>query len=163
MTISLIVAATDNHVIGINNELPWHLPEDLKYFKNITWGMPVMMGRKTFEAVGRPLPGRTNIVITSNLEWSAEGVIVANSIDNAILKAAETGAKEIFISGGGEIFKASMKIADRIYITRIHTTLEGDTLFPEINDEVWKLESSKELPADEKNKFDLSFQVWVKK
>src|SRR5688572_25265058 len=105
MTISLVVAASENNVIGKDNRLLWHLPNDMKFFKNTTWGMPVIMGRKTFESLGKPLAGRTNIVMTRDKEWSAEGTRVAPDMQQAMKTAAETDAKEIFVIGGGEIFK----------------------------------------------------------
>src|SRR5688500_2638885 len=103
--ISFLLAASENNVIGKDNKLPWHLPSDLKYFKNLTWGMPVVMGRKTFESFGKPLSGRRNIVISRNNEWKAEGVEIANSIEKAVASAQQSAVNEIFIIGGGEIFK----------------------------------------------------------
>jgi dihydrofolate reductase len=163
MTISLIVAAAENNVIGKDNKLPWTLPADMKYFKNITWAMPVVMGRKTFEALGKPLTGRTNIVITRNKDWSAEGVKTVKSIDEAIIAAAATDAKEIFVIGGGEIFKSVMSSADKIYLTRVHHSFEGDAFFPEINKKEWEVASNRDYTADEKNPYSLSFQVWQRK
>src|SRR4030095_5226957 len=112
MTISFIVAASENNVIGKDNKLPWCLPTDMKYFKNITWGMPVIMGRKSFEALGEALRGRTNIVVTRNKKWKAEGVKTFQTIDQAINVASQTDAKEIYIIGGGQIFQAAMPSAD---------------------------------------------------
>jgi dihydrofolate reductase len=160
MTISHLVAASENNVIGKGNEIPWHLPNDFKYFKNLTWGMPVIMGRKTFESMGKMLPGRFNIVITRQQDWKEEGVIVASSLEDAIEKAKETDCKELFIIGGGEIFKQSMDIADRLYITRVHTTINGDVFYPEINSSQWKLISEDPQPADEKHKYAYTFQTW---
>ena len=162
MTISLVVAASENNAIGKNNQLIWHLPNDLKFFKNTTWGFPVIMGRKSFESVNKPLPGRTNIVITTNPDWKAETVIVVNNLKDAIQKAAETNSKQIFIIGGGEIYKQSMDIADSIYITRVHADLEGDTFFPEIDKSKWKLTSNQDFEADEKHAYSYSFQIWEK-
>src|SRR5215217_6831480 len=107
MKISLLVAADENNIIGKDNKLPWHLPNDLKYFKNLTWGMPILMGRKTFESIGKPLPGRKSIVITRNTDWQKEGVDVVHSIEEAIKKAESFGVKEVFVIGGAEIFKTS--------------------------------------------------------
>ena len=163
MTISMIVAASENNAIGKDNKLPWHQPADLKFFKNTTWGMPIVMGRKTFEAMGKALPGRTNIVITTNPDWKAEGATSVTSIGDALKAAEATNCKEIFITGGGEIFKQSLSIADKIYLTRIHAQIEGDVFFPEIDGSVWEKDFEKKLPADEKNKFDMSFQTWVRK
>ena len=162
MTISLVVAASENNAIGKNNQLIWHLPNDLKFFKNITWGFPVIMGRKSFESVNKPLPGRTNIVITTNPDWKVETVIVVKNLKDAIQKAAETNSKQIFIIGGGEIYKQSMDIADSIYITRVHADLEGDTFFPEIDKSKWKLISNQDFEADEKHAYSYSFQIWEK-
>jgi len=162
MTISLVVAASENNAIGKNNQLLWNLPNDLKFFKNTTWGFPVIMGRKTFEEVNKPLPGRTNIVITNNPGWQAAGTITAGNINEAIAKAAETNSKQAFIIGGGEIYKQSMEIADIIYITRVHAQLEGDTFFPEIDESKWKLTSNQDFVADEKHAYNYSFQIWKK-
>ena len=162
MTISLVVAASENNAIGKNNQLIWHLPNDLKFFKNTTWGFPVIMGRKSFESVNKPLPGRTNIVITTNPDWKVETVIVVKNLKDAIQKAAETNSKQIFIIGGGEIYKQSMDIADSIYITRVHADLEGDTFFPEIDKSKWKLTSNQDFEADEKHAYSYGFQIWEK-
>jgi dihydrofolate reductase len=163
MTISLIVAAAENNAIGKNNQLLWHLPNDLKFFKNTTWGMPVIMGRKTFESVNKPLPGRFNIVITRQQGWKAENVITAAGLQDALRKAAETNCKEAFIIGGGEIYKQSIEIADKIYITRVHATLDGDTFFPAIDESKWELIKNQDFTADEKHAFAYSFQTWQKK
>jgi dihydrofolate reductase len=163
MTISFIVAVSENNVIGKNNQLPWQIPRDMKYFKNVTWAMPVVMGRKTFEALGKPLNGRTNIVVTRNRDWKADGVQAVQSIDQAIVLAAQTDAREIFIIGGAEIFQAAMPSADRIYRTLVHENFEGDAFFPEIKQEDWKLASNLDCKPDEKNPYALSFQVWERK
>lgn len=160
MTISLVVAAAENNSIGKNNQLLWHLPSDLKFFKNTTWGMPVIMGRKTFEAVNKPLPGRFNIVITRQQDWKAEGTISATDLNDALQKAAETNCKEVFIIGGGEIYKQSMEIADKIYLTRVHANIEGDTFFPVIDETKWQLATNTDFAADEKHAFAYSFQTW---
>ncbi len=163
MTISFIVAASENNVIGKDNKLPWCLPADMRYFKNTTWGMPVIMGRKSFDSLGKPLKGRTNFVVTRNKEWKAEGTQVVSSIDQAITLAAQTDAKEIFIIGGAEIFKAALPIADRIYLTLVHGTFDGDAFFPDMEQGEWKLISNRDCEADEKNHYALSFQVWERK
>ncbi|MEI8052160.1 MAG: dihydrofolate reductase [Bacteroidota bacterium] len=160
--ISLIVAASTNNAIGKNNQLLWHLPNDLKFFKNTTWGGVVIMGRKTFESVNKPLPGRLNIVITSNKDWAAENVVTANSLEEALEKATAAHYKEIFIIGGGEIYRQSLAIANRIYLTRVHTQIDGDTFFPELNSGEWKLVSANECKSDEKNAFDHTIEVWEK-
>ncbi len=164
MTISLIAAAAENYAIGQNNQLLWHLPNDLKFFKNTTWGLPVIMGRKTFESVNKPLPGRINIVITRQPNWTAKGVIVAKDVDDAFKKAAETNCKEIFVIGGGEIYWQSMGIADRIYLTRVHKEFpDADAYFPDIDEDIWKLTANEDFEADAKHAYDYSFQIWEKK
>jgi len=160
---SFIVAAAENNVIGKNNQLPWHLPSDMKYFKNQTWGMTVIMGRKSLESLGKPLQGRKNIVVTRNKDWKQEGTEVAHSIDEAIQLAKATGVNEIFIIGGAEIFKAAMPVANRIYLTRIHHKFDGDAYFPEVPDSQWNLVQSRYCNADEKNQYPHTFQVWERK
>jgi dihydrofolate reductase len=163
MIVSLLVAASENNVIGKDNQLPWHLPNDLKYFKNLTWGMPILMGRKTFDSIGKPLPGRKSIVITRNKDWQEEGVAVVHSIEEAIQKAESFGVKEIFVIGGAEIFKTSLTTADRLYLTRIHHPFDGDVYFPKVSPDEWELTSSRFCEADEKNPFNHTYQVWEKK
>jgi dihydrofolate reductase len=163
MLISLVVAASENNVIGKDNKLLWNLPNDMKFFKNTTWGMPVIMGRKTFDSLGKALTGRTNIVITRQENWGAEGVRVVKNLDEAIIAAADTDAKEAFVIGGGEIFRQSMFLAHKIYLTRVHATFDGDTFFPEVNDKEWKLASDLDFFADDRHAFDYSFQIWAKR
>jgi dihydrofolate reductase len=159
MIISLLVAADENNVIGKDNKLPWHLPSDLKYFKNLTWGMPILMGRKTFESIGKPLPGRKSIVITRSNEWQHENVDVVHSVEEAVEKASSYGANEIFVIGGAEIFRTSFASARRIYLTRIHHHFEGDVFFPPLNTD-WKLVSNKDVAPNQKNQYAHSFQVY---
>ncbi|MEP7255336.1 MAG: dihydrofolate reductase [Ferruginibacter sp.] len=161
--ISLIVAASTNNVIGKNNQLLWNLPNDMKFFKNTTWGMPVIMGRKTYESVDKPLPGRINVVITRQPGWNAEGTVVATDLNDAIKKAAETNCKEIFIIGGGEIFKLAIELADKIYMTRVHTTIDGDAFFPTIDENKWQLTANEDFMVDAKHAFAYSFQTWERK
>ena len=163
MIISLLLAADENNVIGKDNQLPWRLPNDLKYFKNLTWGMPVLMGRKTFESLGKPLPGRKNIVITRNKDWKNEAVAVVHSTEEAIHIAQESDIKEIFIIGGAEIFNSVLPQANRIYLTRIHHQFEGDAFFPELNKNEWQVTSQKFCTVDEKNAYPHTFQVWERK
>ena len=160
MIVSLLVAADENNVIGKGNQLPWHLPNDLKYFKNQTWGMPILMGRKTFESIGKPLMGRKSIVITRNGDWKQEGVDIVHTPEEAIDLAGGYGAKEIFVIGGAQIFTTTFYKADRIYLTRIHHHFEGDSYFPELAPEDWRLVRSRFCPADEKNWHSHTFQVW---
>jgi dihydrofolate reductase len=164
MIISLVVAASDNNVIGKNNQLLWHLPKDMKFFKNVTWGMPVVMGRKTFESMSsKPLPGRKNIVITRKPGWNAEGVSVVNGVDTAASLAEGLNYKEIFIIGGGEIYMIAFDRANKIYMTRVHAELEGDTYFPVIEKDDWTLVSKTDNLADEKHAYAFSFQLWERK
>ena len=163
MYISLIVAASTNNAIGKDNQLLWHLPNDMKFFKNTTWGMPVLMGRKTFEALnGNPLPGRFNFVISRKKDWNPhnEKVKVVGDLQAAIGAAKETDCREAFVIGGGEIYAASISLADRIYMTRVDAVLEGDTYFPVIDEAQWEMVSHLDFPADEKNAYAHSFQVW---
>ena len=156
--ISIIVACTENNVIGRENDMPWHLPADLKHFKAITTGHPIIMGRKTYESIGRPLPKRRNLVITRNPDFKHDGLEIYSSLEEAI-KNCQT-EDECFITGGGQIYKMAMDIADRIYRTRIHTTIDGDTFFPEINQDQWLMYKKEFRPADEKNEHDLSFEYY---
>jgi dihydrofolate reductase len=162
-TLSHLVAASENNVIGKNNQLPWNLPNDFKFFKNKTWGMPVIMGRNTYESLDKPLPGRFNIVITTKQDWKRDDVIVAHSIDEAITKAKETDCKEIFIIGGAEVFKQSIEIVNRIYLTRVDATIDGDAFYPAIDKTKWKLKREDPHPADEKHAFAYTFQTWERK
>lgn len=162
MIISLLVAADENNVIGKDNTLPWHLPNDLKYFKNVTWGMPIVMGRKTYDSIGKPLPGRHNIVLTHNQSWQAAGVDVVHSVEEAVNTATKNAIKEIFIIGGAEVFKTLLPKANKLYLTRIHHQFEGDVYLPQWQNEDWQLVSEKFCDADEKNKYPHTFQVWEK-
>jgi dihydrofolate reductase len=159
MTISLVVAAANNNTIGKDGKMPWHLSNDMKYFKNITWGMPVIMGRKTFESLGKPLPGRKNILITRQ-DLKTEGVAVVKNFDDALFVARDTDAKEVFVIGGGEIYRLAFEKSKRIYLTRVKGEPEGDTFFPELDRKEWYLTSQEDHEADEKNSYAYSFQVW---
>lgn len=160
MTLSIIVAASENNVIGINNHLPWHLPVDMKYFKDTTMGKPIVMGRKSFEELGRVLPGRPNIMITRQPDFKAEGLYIVPSLEAGIEKAKTFGTEEIFITGGGEIFKMALPIIDRLYLTRVHAEVTGDTYFPEFDPRGWKLVKNERHEKDEKHAYALTFQVW---
>jgi dihydrofolate reductase len=163
MRVSLIVAASKNNVIGKDNGLPWVLPNDMRYFKNTTWGMPVIMGRKTFESMkNEPLPGRVNIVITRQSNWHRTGAVVVKTWNDAMFVANDADCNEVFVIGGGEIFKDAINKADRLYMTRVHTIIDGDVFFPEIDEKKWKLLSKRDCLADEQNKFDYSFEIWEK-
>lgn len=166
MIISLIVAATTNNVIGKDNKLLWHLPNDMKFFKNTTWGMPVIMGRKTFEALaGEPLPGRFNFVITRQKDWhpGRKKVEVAHDLTAAVRQAEQTDSKEAFVIGGGQIYGEAMPIANKIYMTRIHAVLGGDTYFPAIEEKDWTMTSNLDFQPDDKHAFAYSFQLWERK
>ena len=163
MMLSQVVAAAENNAIGKNNELLWRLPNDSKFFKNTTWGMPVIMGRKTFESLGKPLAGRTNIIITRQKDWQPEGAFVVHDIKEAMAAAAKTDAKEAFIIGGGEIYRQTLPVTQRVYLTRVHATIDGDAFFPEMNITDWELLSQLDFTADEKHAYDYSFQVWQRK
>ena len=165
MTISIIVAIAENNVIGKDNTLIWHLPADMKYFKEKTTGHCVITGRKNYESIPekfRPLPNRTNIVITRQTNYAAPGAIVVSSIDNAIAKAKESNDEEIFIIGGAEIYKQSIHLVDKLYITQIHHFFEGDAYFPPIDPTIWKQTQIQNFRADEKNKHDYSFVEYKK-
>lgn len=157
MKLMMIVAKDKNNVIGNNNELPWYLPEDLKYFKNTTTGFPIIMGRNTFESIGFPLPKRENIILTRNENYEANGCTIINSIDELMLRE-DTG----FVIGGSEIFKQFMPVVEKIFITRIEEEFEGDSFFPEIGNE-WEIISSVKGLKDEKNPFDYFFEVYTRK
>ena len=160
MIISLIVAADEKNAIGNENQLLCYLPADLKYFKATTTGHHIIMGRKTYESVGRPLPNRTNIVISSNVDLKLEGCIVQASLEEGIAIAKKNEETELFITGGGNVYKQSLAIADRVYLTRIHHQFKADTYFPELTESEWKLTSSLEMKKDEKNLFDFSFLIF---
>ncbi|MDR0659842.1 MAG: dihydrofolate reductase [Prevotellaceae bacterium] len=158
--LSIIVAVAENNVIGCNNQLIWHISEDLKYFKRITSGHAVIMGRKTFESIGKPLPHRTNIVISKNAELKPEGATVVPSLEDAIAKV--NPQEENFIIGGGSIYREAMCLADKLYLTKIHHTYEGDTFFPEIGNE-WKEISREDFEHGEKFGHPFSFITYERK
>ena len=163
MRLALIVAAAENDVIGRDNKLPWHLPEDLGYFKRVTMGKPIVMGRKTFESIGRPLPGRTNIVISRNPEFEAAGVLVVASLDEALGLAAEVageaGARALVATGGAEIYRLAIPRADRLYVTEVHADIEGDARLPDVAWAEWE-ETRRDRHAAAENSHDFSFVVY---
>ena len=150
--IKIIVAMSNNRVIGNNNKLIWKLSSDLKRFKELTTGQSVVMGRKTYESIGRPLPNRRNIIITRNLEYEVEGCETVSSLEEALLLTNN----DCFIIGGGEIYKQSLEVADKIYLTLVHKEFEGDTSFPELSKE-WATINCEDFEADEKNEYNYSF------
>jgi len=163
MNITLVVAASENNAIGLNNQLLWHLPKDMRFFKNTTWGMPILMGRKTFESMGsKPLNGRLNIIITRNKNWISEDVTVVHTMEEAIALATKFSYNELLVIGGGEIYEMALPLAQKIWLTRVHTTIEGDVYFPRLNAE-WEMVSSTQNAADEKHKFSFDFECWKRK
>jgi len=163
MTIlSMIVAHADNRIIGKENDMPWHLPADLAYFKKTTLGKPVVMGRKTYESIGRPLPGRQNIVISRDKNYQAQGIETATSVEQALMLAGDV--EEVMVIGGGAIYAHCLPAADRLYITHINGAIDGDTQFPFYSVSTdWKKMSSEKYCADEKNAFDLDFCIYQRK
>lgn len=161
LQITLIVAASTNNAIGKNNKMLWHLPDDFKYFKKNTIEHSVVMGRKTFESIGKPLPERRNIVLTRNQDWLAEEVDSANSLEEVLTYCRDE--RQIFIIGGADIYKQFLPLATRILLTRVHAELDGDAFFPELIEQQWTLTSKEEHPKDEKHAYDFSFEVWDRK
>ncbi|HEY0091931.1 MAG TPA: dihydrofolate reductase [Flavobacterium sp.] len=159
--IVLVAAASENNALGKNNDLPWHLPADFKRFKSITAGHSIIMGRKTFESLPGILPNRRHIVITRQQGYHPEGCIIVDSLNNAIKLVPET--EDAFIIGGGEIFKMSMAIADKIELTRVHAEIEGDTFFPEIDPKTWQLDFEEFHPKDERHIYDFTFQTFSRR
>lgn len=165
MKISIIVATSKNNAIGIENQLPWHLPADLKYFKQLTTGHVIIMGSNTYLSIGKPLPNRTTIVITSqpNPEWKVDGIYIVHSIDDAIQKAKSLNETECFIIGGAKIYNQTLHLADVVYKTEIDLNIENaDAFFPNLNIEEWKLTESQNHLADEKNKMNYSFNTYTR-
>jgi len=160
MTISLIVAISKNRAIGIDNQIPWYLPADLKYFKKTTLGHHILMGRKSFLSIGKPLPGRTNLVLTRNPFFTAGGISVVHNLEEGLNAAETAGENELFIIGGGDIYRQSLELADKLYITEVDLEVEGDTFFPEINNEDWQLVSEDHHEADERNKWNYCFKIY---
>lgn len=161
MTLSCIVAVSENGVIGRDNDLPWHLPDDLNRFKSLTMGHPIVMGRKTYDSIGRPLPGRRSVVLTRSSEYAPEGVTVVGSLDEA-LDACE-GEVEVFVIGGASLFAEALPRADRVYLTRVLATVEGDTFFPEGGLEDFFLVNEERHPIDEKHRLPYTFQLYERR
>ncbi|MBL4900410.1 MAG: type 3 dihydrofolate reductase [Colwellia sp.] len=168
MTIlSLIVATAENNIIGKDNIMPWHLPADLAYFKKVTLGKPIIMGRKTYESIGRPLPGRRNIVISHDENYSANGIDTVTSVEQALALVdgsdGSDAVEEIMVIGGGAIYKHCLPNADRLYVTHIQATIDGDTQFPDYaigNDGNWQKTSNEFRASDDKNAYDLDFCIY---
>lgn len=164
MRTALIVAMSRNRVIGRHNKLPWYLPGDLRYFKQATMGKPIIMGRKTWDSIGRPLPGRMNVVISRNPDWQAPaGTVAARSLEDALLKATAQaeldGSDEVMIIGGGQIYAEALPRVDRIYVTRVHADVEGDAFFPVVNWDQWEEIGREDFSASDDNPYDYSFVV----
>lgn len=167
MRLAIIVAQAQNRTIGVNNKLPWHLPKDLQYFKQVTMGKPILMGRKTFESIKRPLPGRTNIVITRDVSWQHKGVRVVHSLQ-AARELAESiclieGHEEAMVIGGSEIYSQALAECDRLYLTQVHVDVEGDAWFPEFNRQDWQELGREDYAADGHNPYNYSFIVLDRK
>jgi dihydrofolate reductase len=153
--LSLVVAVAENDVIGRDNALPWHLPADLKHFKAVTMGKPIVMGRKTYESIGRPLPGRLNIVISRNRALDLPGVVVAASFEEALAHAGDV--PEVAVIGGAELFRSALPLARRIYFTRVHGIVSGETKFPPLDPTQWREADRSHHPADEKHAYAMTF------
>lgn len=164
MIVSQVVAMAENHVIGRDNGLPWRLSSDLKRFKALTIGKPVIMGRKCFESIGRPLPGRPNIIVTRNPDFAVEGVVVAHSLEDALERAKEEagrlGVDEICVIGGGEIYRQAMDSSDVLHVTTIPAAIEGDTVYPDIDTKVWEIDHREDIPKGEKDDYPTCFTTW---
>jgi dihydrofolate reductase len=156
--LSLVVAMTDNRVIGRDNAMPWHLPADLAYFKKLTMGSPILMGRRTWASIGRPLPGRRNLVLSFQQNLKLEGAEVFNSLEQAL----STCSGQVFVIGGADLFQHCLPLAQKLHITQIHATLQGDTFFPQVDLGGWRETERREHPRDEKNAYDLTFSTWVR-
>lgn len=161
--LKILVAFDENRVIGKNNALIWHLPADLKRFKALTTGHVIIMGRKTFESIGKPLPNRTTIVISRQTDLQIEGVILANSVEEAILKGKSLTREDIFIVGGAEIYALSMPLADEILVTLLHDIFDGDAYFPEISADTWEIVEKERGITDEKNTYQYSYITYSRK
>lgn len=161
MLISAIFAMSENRVIGKNNQLPWHLPADLKHFKKVTLGKPILMGRKTYESIGRPLPERCNVVITKDIDYQAPGCIVVDSIEHAL--AATKESAEIFVMGGALLYQAMLPLIQRLYMTVIHQSFDGDTFFPLLNQDDWQEIERIDYAKDRENPYSYSFFILDRK
>ncbi|MDG9670722.1 dihydrofolate reductase [Hahella sp. CR1] len=158
--LSIVVARAENGAIGVENTLPWRLSNDLQYFKRVTMGKPIIMGRKTFDSIGRPLPGRTNIVVTRNKDWRHDGVSVAHSLEEAVSLAEREPVEEVMLIGGAELYRQGLAAAQRVYLTEVKTSVQGDAFFPELDPADWRETSRESHPADEKNQYPHDFVVF---
>ena len=160
MKVSLIAALADNGVIGIGNRLPWHLPADLARFKRLTMGHHLILGRKTFDSIGRALPGRHMLVLSRGRPRLPDGVEHAPGLEAALERARHAGDDEAFVAGGAEIYRLALPLADRLYLTRVHAEVEGDVWFPEVSWQDWQHVETKDHPTDDRHASALTFQVW---
>jgi dihydrofolate reductase len=158
--VTLVVAVADNGVIGRDNALPWHLPEDLKRFKRLTLGKPVVMGRKTFDSIGKPLPGRQNIVVTRDANYRREGVTVAHSVESALSAAGD--APEVMVIGGADLFRLFMPRARCVHLTRVHGNVEGNIHWPALDETQWRRSTAEPCPADDRHAHAMTFELWEK-
>ncbi|WP_343662964.1 dihydrofolate reductase [Chryseobacterium mucoviscidosis] len=156
---TIVVAMGEKNEIGFENQLLWHLPKDLKHFKEITSGHPVIMGRKTYESIGKPLPNRTNIVVSRKTDWFEEGILIVGSIKEAV-KFAKKIDEDVFIIGGGKIYEQTMDVVDKLEVTLVKADLEADTFFPKIDPKIWKKTDEICHEKDEKNHYDFCFQTF---
>ncbi len=159
----ILVACDENRVIGKDNSLIWYLPADLKRFKALTTGQVIIMGRKTYDSIGKPLPNRTNIVVTRQKNYAVQGVEVVHSLEEAILKAKSLRSDDIFVIGGAEIYQLAMSLADQIVLTKLHDIFDGDTYFPEISEKDWEIIDQIKGETDEKNPFQFSFITYQRR
>jgi len=163
MIVSLITALDENDGIGFQNSIPWHLPSDLARFKKLTMGHHLILGRKTYLSIGKPLPGRVMIVLSRNPDFKPDGILRVNSLSEALDLAIGRGEKEVFVVGGAEVYRESLESADRFYLTRVHTRFEVDTFFPEWNEADWEAICTQELPADGRNPFRTTFTFLIRR
>ncbi|MDX2061813.1 MAG: dihydrofolate reductase [Bacteroidia bacterium] len=163
MTLCLIAAVAENLAIGKEGKLPWHLPADLRHFKELTLGSPILMGRKTYESIGRLLPGRANIIISTNADYRVEGATVVRSLPSAIEAAHATGAKQAFLIGGGQLYRQAIdqRLVDLLYITRVHHAFNGDVFFPAIAPAQWTKVAERRNAPDAENPYAYSFETWI--
>lgn len=161
LLITLIVAVADSGVIGRDNTLPWHLPEDLKRFKRLTMGKPIVMGRKTFESIGKPLPGRQNIVVTRDTNYQRDGIHVVHDAAGALRAARD--APEVMVIGGAELFRAFLPSAGRIHLTRVHGNIAGDVMWPALDEREWQVVERETHTADDRHAYAMTFEVWEKR
>lgn len=163
MKITLVVAASDNNVIGKDNQLLWHLPKDMRFFKNTTWGLPIVMGRKTFESLGsKVLPGRLNLILSNQKNIKTNGATLVHTLQDAVNIAAQQDYKQLMVIGGGQIYELALPLAQTIMLTRVHTTIEGDAFFPTLNED-WVKKESTFYNIDEKHTYSFDIECWQRK